>query len=476
MTGIPSARRLTLLALLAALAFATGCSSGGTEVGGIDGGGVARGAITGFGSVFVNGVEYATTGAQITINGQSGAEAQLRIGQVVTVRGTLAASGMTGDARAISFDDDVTGPISSIDLAAGSFVVLGQTIHTDATTTLDASSIQPAEFASLAVADPVEVSGFHDAAGAIVASRIERHAGGGLEVTGTVSNLDSNAKQFSLNSLTVDYAAAMLPNGAPTSGACVEAKGDSTSLSGGVLHATQVEVKSCQFAVANGDHGEIEGLITALRTAADFDVGSQRVATNASTMFEGGSSATLAANVRVEIEGTFDANDVLVASTVEIKRASQLRAQGTIDSLNAGTSTFTIFGIPFTTNTETRFEDDSSQNSPPFNFSSLRVGDYVEAKGTPGQVANSVVASVVDREEIDDERELRGFAMTVSAPTLAILGVNVVTDAGTTFDDTSGAAITAAEFFAEAPGLLVDAQGSWDGANFLASKLEIVGP
>jgi len=54
--------------------------------------------------------------------------------------------------------------------------------------------------------------------------------------------------------------------------------------------------------------------------------------------------------------------------------------------------------------------------------------------------------------------------------------VAVVTDAGTSFEDSSGAAITGAEFFAQASGLLVDAGGSWDGVNFLASKLEIVGP
>lgn len=475
MTGIPSARRLTLFALLTVLAAVAGCSSGGTEVGGIDGGGVARGAITGFGSIFVNGVEYTTAGAQITINGESGAEAQLRIGQVVTVRGTAAAGALTGNAQSISFDDDVTGPIASIDLPAASFVVLGQTIKTDATTTFDNSSIQPPEFASLATGDLVEVSGFHDASGAIVASRVERHPGGGLEITGTVSNLDSNAKQFSLNALVVDYSGATLSNGAPANGGCVETKGDSTSLSGGVLHATQVEVKACQFAVASGDLGRIEGIITAFRTAADFEVGGQRVSTSAATMFEGGTSATLAVNVRVEVEGTFDANNALAASKVQIKQRSSLRAQGTIDSLDAATSTFTIFGIAFTTNPETRFEDDSSQN-PPFNFASLRVGDYVEAKGTPGQLANSVIATVVERDEISTQRELRGLATSVSAPTLAILGVNIVSDAATTFEDNSGAAITATEFFAQAPGLLVDANGSWDGVTFLASKLEVVGP
>src|SRR4029077_9831848 len=45
----------------------------------------AVGPITGFGSIFVNGVEYTTSNAQILIDGQAGAETQLQTGQVVTI-------------------------------------------------------------------------------------------------------------------------------------------------------------------------------------------------------------------------------------------------------------------------------------------------------------------------------------------------------------------------------------------------------
>lgn len=477
MSGIRTARRFAFLAVLAALSVAAACSGDSrVQVTGIDGGGVALGAISRFGSVFVNGVEYSTTRAQISVNGQMSTEAQLRVGQVVTVSGTIAASGLTGAAASITFDDDVIGPIAAIDLAGSSFVVLGQTVHTDATTTFDSGSIQPAELASLAVGDVVEVSGFQDAAGAILASRIERFAGGEVEVSGSVANLDASAKQFNLNALVVDYTAAQLPNGAPSNGACVEAEGDSASLIGGVLHATRVLVKSCRIAVANGDKGEIEGVVTMLRSPSDFDVGSQPVLTNASTQYDGGTSVNLAPNVKVEIEGTFNAGGTLVASKVKFEQASELRAEGTIDALMASTSTLTIFGIPVTTNAVTRFEDNSSPRASPFSFASLRVGDYVEVRGVPGQQANSVAATVLVRKDIDSERELRGFAANLAPPTLSILGVNVVTNGATAFEDVSGASLSAAEFFAQATGRVVDAEGSWDGMNFLASKLELKGP
>jgi len=481
MTGKRATRLIACALALVVVALAASCGgsgSGNKVIGGIDGGGVVLGAITGFGSIFVNGVEYRTSSAQITINGQSGTESQLRAGEVVSVRATLDAGGKTGTAQSVNFDDNVTGPILSIDLAGQSLVVLGQMVHVNGTTTFDDASNQPLDLATLRVGDVVEVSGFVDASGAVVATRIERKAaGGGLEVDGVVANLDSNAKRFQLNALIVDYSRAQLSNGAPTNGACVEVKGDSTGFSGGVLTATGVEVKGCQEAVADGDLGEIEGLITALRSASDFDVAGRRVSTTGSTQFEGGTASELAPNVKVEVEGTFNTAGTLVASHVEIKQASELRATGTIDTLNAATSTLTIFGITVTTNMQTRFEDNSSQPVSPFNFSSLAAGNYVEVRGFPGATANSITATILERRNPDTRTDLRGVAGNLAPPAFTILGVTVVTDAGTIFENADGGPMTSAEFFAPAnDGRLVETEGSWNGSSFTATKVEFKNP
>ena len=61
-------RSLTALAALLLASCGGGGDSGGSPpIGGIQGSGrmVSIGTITGFGSIFVNGVEFATTGAQI---------------------------------------------------------------------------------------------------------------------------------------------------------------------------------------------------------------------------------------------------------------------------------------------------------------------------------------------------------------------------------------------------------------------------
>jgi hypothetical protein len=97
---------------------------------GIDRGGITiAGPITGFGSVIVNGVRFSTTGATILVNGVAATEADLAIGQVVRVEGTVDAGGTTGTAQSVTFEDNVTGPIESIDLASGRLVA-GQPVQT----------------------------------------------------------------------------------------------------------------------------------------------------------------------------------------------------------------------------------------------------------------------------------------------------------------------------------------------------------
>ena len=46
---------------------------------------ISSGAITGFGSVFVNGVRFETSSAAFMINGKPGTQADLRVGHVVRI-------------------------------------------------------------------------------------------------------------------------------------------------------------------------------------------------------------------------------------------------------------------------------------------------------------------------------------------------------------------------------------------------------
>jgi CHASE2 domain-containing sensor protein len=67
-------------------------------------------------------------------------EADLRVGQVVRIEGRVNEDGVTGTANSITFDDEVEGPVQSLDLAANRLVVLGQTVQVSADTSLTTTS------------------------------------------------------------------------------------------------------------------------------------------------------------------------------------------------------------------------------------------------------------------------------------------------------------------------------------------------
>ncbi|HEB98347.1 MAG TPA: hypothetical protein ENJ05_02450, partial [Thiotrichales bacterium] len=98
-----TSRYFSMTALTAAIALGlTACGGGSSTTSSLDGSTASvTGVITGFGSIFVNGVEYETNGANITIDGQPGTEDDLRVGMVVTLEGS--ASGNSGTAVSISF-------------------------------------------------------------------------------------------------------------------------------------------------------------------------------------------------------------------------------------------------------------------------------------------------------------------------------------------------------------------------------------
>jgi hypothetical protein len=298
------------LAALAFLAAAAGSSAG------IQGSGrfnlLAFGRITAFGSIFVDGVEYGISSAQITVDGRSADQAQLQVGQIVTVQGTGQANSTTATAATVAFVSDVIGPIAQVDTAGQAFSVLGQTVEVDSSTVFG-DAIQPAGLGGLQAGMAVDVSAFQDASGDLHASRVDLHvAGSPLQVKGTIAALDTSAHTFQINDLTVNYSGVQVSgNLSNASTALVQA---TAPASGGVLYATQVQVSS-GIGGKSGQNGQMEGLVTNIASSQQFSVGEQVVQTNSGTHFVL-HGQPLAPNLEVTIHGTFDASGVLVADQV----------------------------------------------------------------------------------------------------------------------------------------------------------------
>ena len=288
---------------------------------GIDGTGDLRdgltfGVITGFGSVIVNSIRYNSDNARITLDGEVGTEADLSIGHVVLVTGTIDATGQTGTAQTILFDDNVEGPISSIDVGVNSFVVLGQTVKLTAETSIDESSSPP--ILGFAIGDIVEVSGLVDSDRQIIATRVERRIPGGpLEITGVVSMLDVSRNSFNINAQVVDYSSAVLrgfPSGSIRDGDLVEVKGTDVG-PGGKLAATEIIAQAANFNAAEGQHVQIAGVVTRFVSITDFDLSGFPITTDGSTQYLNATPSNVEINIPFEIEGEF-VNGRLLADVI----------------------------------------------------------------------------------------------------------------------------------------------------------------
>jgi len=429
-------QKIWSLALAAVLVASCG-GGGGGGFAGIDRLGVTTGTITGFGSIIVNGVEYETSGTSFLIDDTSGTIGNLQVGQVVTLRWSSTDDGVTRRADEVVYDDAVEGPITaaSIDTVAGTFVVLGQTVAVDP----DTSFASPLfDIGSLADGDFVEVSGFLDATGVVRATRVERKpAGGEIEIRGLVTGL--TATTFAIGTQVVNIATATIdaPGGVLANGDFVEAKGTFVNGSGQLV-ATRVELEDEDDSVGeSGEDAEVEGYVTSFTSANAFSVAG--IPVQSSVAATGG---TVALGAKVRVKGEFNAGGAIIASEVRVRTGSSgssstVRIAANVDAVTPGSNQLVVLGVTVTVNADTRLEDQSDEDVRDFSLTDLRSGangDFVEIRGVP-QGGNTLLATLLQRQEPDDEGNLRGPVATFDEPDFTILGVVVQTTEFTFFEN-----------------------------------------
>jgi len=426
------------------------------------------GVITGFGSVHVNGVEYETDSTDFDSDDDVADETELKVGQVVTLKGTKNDDGVTGTAESIEYEDLVRGPITSI--SGNTLVVLGYTIVITDSTVFD-DNVNTQSLAGLSVGDVVEVSGFVNATGEIVSTYLEsKSPGGEFELEGMVSNLDTGSSTFDIGSQTVEFSGAVFEDfdGATLAdGDQVEVEGSSFG-SNGELIATEVELED------ENDEVEVEGLITDFVSETDFKVFDVAITTTSSTEYEDGTVGDLANDVRVEVEGTIDADGVLVADEIEFRNVEDTRLEAVVDSVDANANQLVMLGITVVVTNLTQLEDDSDLDVRSFSLADLSAGDFVEVRGQL-EADGSVSATRLERDDLEDEASVRGFVESNDGTILVIAGVTILTDAETEFEDAAEMSLSQADFFAAAlVGVEVKAEGlETDTSEITASELEI---
>jgi Domain of unknown function (DUF5666) len=225
----------TWLGAAAAALIVSAC--GGGEGGGIGGTGspvaVSYGGVTALGSVWVNGVEFNTRSASIRIDDRSGTEAELQVGMVVQVDGSISAA----RADMVTVEGALKGLVEAVGI--DQMTVMGQTVRTDDRTVFD-NGVPMA-------GDRVEVHGLVVADGVIQGGYISKKTSAPtppFAVKGFIKNLNVGAGTFNIGSLLVNYQGAALSDigTQPADGQFVEAKGNVCAVSPacGTLTASRV--------------------------------------------------------------------------------------------------------------------------------------------------------------------------------------------------------------------------------------------
>ena len=473
-------KKLIVLTAAAMLAGLASCGGGGdshkdspppVEPTGVLGVGI----VTGFGSVFVDGVEYDTSSAEVTMRDVPASLADLQVGHYVEVKGHSHGAGYHADV--IRYHNVLEGPISSVNVAANSFVAMGQTVLlTDYTSLGD--GIEPATIEGLAVGDVVEVSGMVPFEGPIEATRIDiKPDGGPYDVTGYVSNVVSGSYRFNINALVVDYSGANMadfPGGVPSAGDLVLVKGFTFAPDGSLL-AIEVELRSDDWLAASaGDVLKVDGVITDFVSTTDFKVASRPVTTTTATVLERGTPADLANGVQVMVEGKANAAGILVAAKIRFQEVSEIRIVAQVAELDAAGRSMTLLGLHIATDETTRYEDMSALRLREFGFEDLGIGDWVDVRGYEYPDGSSVVmATRVERIDAANSVQLRGAYRNPARPNFYILSGLVLTTDATRFVLEGGIKLTADQFFTDAPGSLVEAWGGWNGSALTAERVEI---
>ena len=468
----------TALVVLAAAACGGGSTTGMTS-NPLQTGGMAvstSGTITAFGSVYVNGVRYAISGATLKKNGSSVTQAKLAVGEVALVTGSQDLQTGQGSATSVDVEDSVVGPIASI--SATSLVVLGQTVNVTATTSFG-KSITGGALSGLKVGDTVEVSGLAATDGSITATRISlAEANESVQVLGTVAGLVTATHTFMINGLTVDYTSATVTgftSGAPANGDSVVVRGGTLNAAGTTLTAAAVSPAGTdpREGASNGGRVEQEGLVTTAATATDFYLAGVKVLIGSATVYKGGTAADLIVGARVEVRGTLDSTGTLVADTVVINHIAAIELAAPATAVTA--TSVTVLGVTVTVDANTRYEDKGAGEDQLFTLANVSVGDVVMIRGYENPVGSGMVlATRVERLAPTTTVEVRGPFTATTAPQFKILGVTV--DASNaTFGLGEGATLTSAAFFTQAVGQIVEVQGTATGSTVVATGVRIAG-
>ncbi|HEY4038116.1 MAG TPA: DUF5666 domain-containing protein [Burkholderiaceae bacterium] len=433
----------------------------------------ASGVITGFGSVVVNGHEFATDMHTQVLDGDNddaaASTASLQVGMTVDVDAS------NGTATMLRFTSAVRGEVDSIDAMGNTLTVLGQTVQITSGTSFSgnvgnsASAASIMQMSDIHQGDYVVVFGYLECTGSagcpgattLVATLVNEPSSiGKYRVQGYVTNYSTGMgmNTFTINGLTVDVATSgASPTNCNTMN-CAFSNGNFVSIrsttapssTGGALTLTANDVKLRPVAptFAAGATITIEGPVTQLSGTSFVVRGISVDGSGIPTMLAG-----LQNNQIVEVTGTITSSGTLMATSIDVERAATLALMGSLDSVSS--MGFSVLGQSFSVTNSTRFVDWATDVRPfnSTNFATvLMMGDQIIVSGYPSGSGNVATRVERIRKPSSPQAAAAGIVASDNAPTdtmMTVAGITVTLSSSTQlFYSGAGSSPTLAGFFA----------------------------
>ena len=260
--------------------------------GGTGGTGIV-GTITGFASICVNGVEvHYDEAVPVSENGIGGAVSRLAVGQVVAVEAGTSPRGL--EARSIAIVHAYEGPVTAARKGSAPLRVMGQAVQLASGAKVDAG---------LRAGEMVRVSGFRNASGEVLATRVER-----APQLREASAIGMRGGDGTLHGLALSGAA----------------RGNAESLvrgtwTGRALAVSQTSANPTIPFAGRVRDAIVEGLVLE-RADNRMDISGFEVELAEGTEFADSAAGTLDKDTRVRVQGTFTGERKVKATRIEVVR------------------------------------------------------------------------------------------------------------------------------------------------------------
>jgi len=336
---------------------------------------------------------------------------QLAPGMVVSVSGSVDENQDTGVAEDISYDAEIEGIVDSV-FSNGELGVMGQVVVITDTTVFE-SDVEGITLETIPLGAVVEVSGFTNDQGNLVATRIEvedeqMDANEELEIEGVISNLtmiSDTEGSFNIGEYPVSYDSNTryddVVDNMLADGMFVEVKLMMDEL--GNIVAVKIEAEHDDD--RRDDHSDVKlvGTVTSAGVVdGKFELDGLSIVLGENVDYEHGSMANIISGAVLKVEAYRNTDEMLVATEIEFKEMDdEEERKGTVTSAGVVDGAFELDGEVIILGDNVDYEHGGMDDI--VNGVMLEVEGYLNVDGI-------LVATEIEFDEVDmDEVKLMGM-------------------------------------------------------------------